>query len=96
MVKSKNKNIVNKEIVSTISSKGQVTVPVEIREFLGLMPNDKLAFVVKDSGNIEIERPKYPDLESIFGSAGTMKEPMDLEEVIKKSRAERISKRYLQ
>ena len=35
-----------KEIVSTITSKGQVTIPVEVRRHLGLRRNDKLSFVI--------------------------------------------------
>jgi antitoxin PrlF len=33
---------------STISSKGQVTVPVEVRRRLGVKAGDRIAFVVKD------------------------------------------------
>jgi antitoxin PrlF len=33
---------------STISSKGQVTVPVEVRRRLGLKPGDRIAYVIKD------------------------------------------------
>jgi len=34
--------------VSTISSKGQVTVPVDVRRRLGVKAGDKIAYVVKD------------------------------------------------
>ncbi len=33
---------------STISSKGQITVPVEIRNRLGLHPGDRVEFCVED------------------------------------------------
>ncbi len=33
--------------VSTITSKGQTTIPIEIRELLDLKPGDKLAFDVE-------------------------------------------------
>jgi AbrB family looped-hinge helix DNA binding protein len=33
---------------STISSKGQVTVPVEVRRRLGVKAGDRIAYVVKD------------------------------------------------
>ncbi len=39
-----------KEGFSTITSKGQVTIPVEIRHSLGLKTGDKVAFTVEDSG----------------------------------------------
>ncbi|HEX2172619.1 MAG TPA: AbrB/MazE/SpoVT family DNA-binding domain-containing protein [Dehalococcoidia bacterium] len=36
-----------REFVSTITTKGQVTIPVEIRRLLGVGPYDKVAFVVE-------------------------------------------------
>ena len=37
-----------KEIHSTISSKGQVTLPAEVRQTLGVKQGDKIAFMVDD------------------------------------------------
>ena len=34
--------------ISSVSSKGQVTIPVEIRRILGVTAQDKVAFVVDD------------------------------------------------
>ncbi|MCX8202031.1 MAG: AbrB/MazE/SpoVT family DNA-binding domain-containing protein [Candidatus Caldarchaeum sp.] len=34
--------------VSPVSGKGQVTIPKEIREFLGVGPGDRVVFVVED------------------------------------------------
>lgn len=42
-----------KELHSTITSKGQVTVPVEIRRLLRIGPHDKLAFVV-DADQVKV------------------------------------------
>ena len=44
---------------STISSKGQVTVPVEVRHRLGLKAGDKVDFVFED-GNTVL-RPVRPE-----------------------------------
>jgi antitoxin PrlF len=38
---------------STLTRKGQVTVPANIRRYLGLAPRDKVAFVIRD-GHVEI------------------------------------------
>ena len=35
---------------STISSKGQVTVPVEVRRKLGLVPGTRIEFELRDDG----------------------------------------------
>lgn len=40
---------------STISSKGQITIPLEIRERLGVKPGDKVRFDVDDG--VTILRP---------------------------------------
>ncbi|TAK37140.1 MAG: AbrB/MazE/SpoVT family DNA-binding domain-containing protein [Chloroflexota bacterium] len=37
-----------KELLSTVTSKGQVTIPAEIRRMLRVSPHDKIAFVVED------------------------------------------------
>ena len=37
-----------KEMHSTVTTKGQVTIPVEIRRLLQVKPYDRVAFVVKD------------------------------------------------
>lgn len=46
-----------KEIISTMTSKGQVTLPAEIRKRLGLTAGDKLSFVIEDEGRIELRAP---------------------------------------
>lgn len=44
-----------KERLSVVRSKGQVTVPAEIREALGLQEGDKVAFVL-DEDRVELRR----------------------------------------
>lgn len=38
--------IEGKEYIGTVTSKGQVTIPIEVREQLGLAPLDKVVFRV--------------------------------------------------
>ena len=45
---------------STISSKGQITVPLEIRRRLGLKEGDRVEFVVQDDWTII--RPARPEI----------------------------------
>jgi antitoxin PrlF len=55
---------------STISSKGQVTVPVEIRNRLGLRPGDRVAFCVENG--LTVLRPVRPEgnvFEKYIGAA---------------------------
>jgi AbrB family looped-hinge helix DNA binding protein len=54
------------EATSTVTSKGQVTIPAEIRRYLGIEPADKVAFVIDGAGKVEIRPAKYT-IETIRG-----------------------------
>lgn len=53
------------ELTSTITSKGQVTVPIQIRRLLGLKPKARVAFLQKKDG-VHIAAPRYT-LDTIKG-----------------------------
>ena len=40
---------------ATVTSKGQVTIPKEVREAVGINPGDKLNFTVREDGIIEVQ-----------------------------------------
>jgi antitoxin PrlF len=84
-----------KEIVSTITSKGQVTIPVEVRRLLGVGTNDKITFVIGDEGNVEIRVPRYPTVESLRGAAGTLKQPISWNEMRDIAREDALASEYL-
>ncbi len=46
------------ELVSTLTQKGQVTIPAPIRRLLGLKPKSKVAFLQKKDG-VHIAVPRY-------------------------------------
>ena len=52
---------------ATITSKGQVTIPQEIRKALGLETGDKVFFRLTESGVVEMQ-PETLDLMSLCGS----------------------------
>ena len=58
-----------KEIISTITSKGQVTIPAEVRKHLGLNKRDKIAFVIDEEGDVHLKAPHYPTVASLRGAA---------------------------
>lgn len=64
------------QITSTITSKGQVTIPVEIRRYLGLKTNDKVTFVIEADGTVQLQAPRYPTIASLRGAAGSLDRPM--------------------
>lgn len=47
-------------MISTLTSKGQVTVPKPVRERLELHSGDKLDFVMRDDGILEVVPLKQP------------------------------------
>ena len=55
-----------KEIMRTVTQKGQVTIPFEIRNLLGLKTRDKVIFKI-DNDNIRLTSAKYT-LETAYGS----------------------------
>lgn len=75
---------------ATITDKGQVTIPVAIRQILNLQPSNRLIFSIEDERIIA--QPIKADLLSLYGSIKTKsKKPVDLKkirQVIRKKIAE--------
>jgi antitoxin PrlF len=81
----------SKVTYTTVSSKGQVTLPAEVRKHLGVSTNDKIAFVIQPQGTVEVKTPKYPTLASLQGAAGKLKTPLswkEIEAIVRDDRAE--------
>lgn len=53
--------------LATLTSKGQVTIPVDVREALNLQPQDKLNFTVLPDGTV-IVRAKKRSIEDLAGA----------------------------
>jgi AbrB family looped-hinge helix DNA binding protein len=51
---------------ATITSKGQITIPIEVRRQLHLKPGDRVDFVVDRTGGVQL-RPKTIPLASLLG-----------------------------
>lgn len=67
------------EFVSSVSPKGQVTIPIAIRNRLGIKPKDKVMFSM-DAENVKIKPIKSP-LAASFKSVPPLKKPMTLKEM---------------
>lgn len=48
-----------RRITRTVTSKGRVTIPKQIREQLGIDTPGKITFVIGDSGNVELRTAPY-------------------------------------
>jgi antitoxin PrlF len=79
-----------KQIVSTITSKGQVTIPAEVRRHLGLKQRDKIIFVIEPEGGVRLAAPQYPTIDSLRGIAGTLARPMSWREVKEIAREDHV------
>jgi AbrB family looped-hinge helix DNA binding protein len=83
-----------REIVATVTRRGQVTVPAEIRRILGAKAGDKLAFVIDEThGQITLRVPRYPDVASLRGAAGKLPTAMRPERVRKIAREDALEAR---
>ena len=72
---------------STLSSKGQIVLPKEVREKLGLKPGDKVHFVEQPDGAYNIV-PATADVRRLRGIVPKPKRPVSVDEM-----NEAISKR---
>ena len=68
-----------KKIIITITQRGQVTIPAEVRRLLGLKPKDKAAFTIED-GEVRLAPASF-DLASAYGSVKPAQMSEDFEEV---------------
>ena len=79
----------------TLSSKGQITIPKKIRDFLNVQTYEKLIFIPLEEGKVLITTEHKPAT-SIFGTLKhrKKKQPASLEQMndaIQKNRLKRIS-----
>ena len=68
---------------STITSKGQITLPKKVREALHLDVGDKVYFDVKEDGTVTLVARNAP-VESLFGLLKTkarLRRPLTIEEM---------------
>jgi antitoxin PrlF len=70
-----------REIISTITSKGQVTIPAEVRKHLGIQNNDQVAFVIDAEGKVQLKVPRYQSVASLRGAAGSLNKNLSWKEM---------------
>ena len=66
--------------VSTVTSKGQVTIPKKVRESLRIATGDRVSFVVKSDGTAEL-RPETVDLRELYGTLEHEGGPVTVEQM---------------
>jgi AbrB family looped-hinge helix DNA binding protein len=71
---------------ATVTSKGQITIPKEIRTVLELEAGDRVAFRVDRDGRVFFE-PETLDLMSLYGSLKPQEKGITVEDMKEATRA---------
>lgn len=79
-----------REILATLTSRGQISVPVEVQRRLGLKPHDTLAFTIdSETGEVRLRRARFT-LETAYQSVPALEQPLsdeDLSRIAKEDKA---------
>jgi AbrB family looped-hinge helix DNA binding protein len=65
---------------TTVTSKGQITIPAEIRQHLGVREGDKLRMTVEPDGRVVVS-PVELSIRRMFGMLGNPRRSLTLEEI---------------
>lgn len=79
-----------KEILTTMTKRGQITVPADVRRVLGLKAKDKVAFAIEDD-RVEL-RPVQFTLETAFGSVKPATKTEDLKSIAWVAHEEKVKR----
>jgi len=71
--------------ITTVTKKGQVTIPKMVREKLQINSGDKIEFIFNEQGQV-ILQPVKADLNSLYGILAKEKPELDIEEQRKAAR----------
>jgi len=65
---------------ATVTSKGQITIPIEVRQALGLDPGDRVEFVEVEPGRFEL-MPATRSITALKGMFGKPRRMVSIEEM---------------
>ena len=75
-----------RQIVTTITQGGQITLPAEVRRLLGVKPRDKVAFAI-DGDEVRVVPVRWT-VKSVAGSVGPPTTTEDIVKAVKAAREE--------
>ena len=78
------------EFITTLTQRGQVTVPVEVRRLLGLKRGDKVACTIVD-GRVQLTPIPFT-LETAYRSVPPLANQGDFEEIVRVAKEERAER----
>jgi AbrB family looped-hinge helix DNA binding protein len=62
---------------TTLTQKGQVTIPIEVRKAMGLRPRDKVRFDYDPAGGVAVLRRASSGLADAYGAVEPRRRPED-------------------
>lgn len=80
------------QVAAKVTAKGQVTVPLAVREALGIEAGDTIVFRVEGNAAVVAKTPDFLDMAGTF-SVPAAKRNVAWDEVIARTRASRARKR---
>lgn len=81
------------EHLRSLTSKGQVTLPKDIRERLRLRPGDMVRFVLDEEGRVIVSRAA-PSLEEAYGSVPPLQRPEDFQRLRDDAVEDRVRRKF--
>jgi AbrB family looped-hinge helix DNA binding protein len=69
------------EIWASVTERGQVTIPAEVRKKLGLSKRGKVIFRVED-GLVVLKKPRFSSIAEIVADAPKLSKPMEWREML--------------
>jgi antitoxin PrlF len=66
--------------ISTLTRKGQTTIPIKVRNHLKLRPGDKIEFVIERDGKVVV-MPKNIDVRRLRGMLGNAPRHLTIEQM---------------
>jgi AbrB family looped-hinge helix DNA binding protein len=70
----------SKEMEATVTSKGQITLPKDLREQLNLATGDRVIFLMEEDGSVHLI-PKHASLKDLKGIVPKPEQPVTLDEM---------------
>ena len=65
---------------ATVTSKGQITIPAEIRKQMNLAPQDRVVFTLSPNGTT-VMRAKNRSVSTLAGSVKSVKKPVAIKDM---------------
>jgi AbrB family looped-hinge helix DNA binding protein len=79
-----------REYVTTVTQRGQVTIPADVRRLLNAKPRSKIAFRVENS-TVRLMPVEFT-VEQVLGSVTPLQQPEDLEELSRIAKEEKVQR----